>query len=73
MLTDNQKKIIRILINRNPNPDYMVQLGASDDFALSEISSKKAGIITEKTNRITALSSLVALEQADLVILQEEG
>lgn len=40
MLSQNEKAIVRLLIERNPNSDYMVQLGASDDFARSEIQAE---------------------------------
>jgi len=41
MLTDNEKQIIRLLIEAKPQADYMQQLASDDDFAKEAIRVNK--------------------------------
>jgi hypothetical protein len=47
MLTNNEKKIIRLLIEAKPQADYMQQLASDDDFALEAIRVNKPILIEQ--------------------------
>lgn len=79
MLSQNEKAIVRLLIERNPNSDYMVQLGASDDFARSEIQAKSESLIerlnsikASHQNHIASLTSEIEKIDASLLLFQDE-
>jgi len=52
MLTNEQKQAIRLLIERKPQSDYMQQLAASDQFAISEIQINAPKILAEKNEAV---------------------
>lgn len=70
-LTLNEKSIVRLLILRNPDSDYMVKLGQSDEFARSEIAIHKERMIEFLSRRVEALSDNIAKINADLALLNK--
>lgn len=78
-LTDNQKAVLRLVIEQNPSPSYMEQLASDDEFALDEIELHTPELIllneTVKANILNQLESLqshLAQVENKLVILQGE-
>lgn len=70
MLTDIQKEQLRLVIQQNPDPSYMAQLSASDDFALSELATQVPILINNLTNQISGLQNQITFLQGNLTILQ---
>ncbi len=68
-LTTNQKKVCRLLIRNNPDPDYMEALGASDDFALAEIAKLAPAMATISQVKADGLttSASAATSEAELL------
>lgn len=71
MLNDKQKEQLRILISQNPSPDYMKHLSSSDEFALSELSSKIPAIKKMLENQKAQLLKQVELIEQRLVVLKD--
>lgn len=78
MLSDNEKKAIRILIAANPRPEYMEQISNDDDFARNEIKNNATIIIeqyqrenTADTDNATILTERIAKRDAAIKILED--
>lgn len=52
MLTENEKQIIRLLIEAKPQADYMQQLAADDDFAKEAIRVNVPILLEQVNNQI---------------------
>ena len=72
MLTDNEKKIIRLLIEVKPDADYMAQLGSDDKFALAEIAEKVPVILELKKGTIANHEQHKEFIEKELVKLYSE-
>lgn len=61
-LTDAQKRLVAILAQRNPDPDYMIQLSDSAEFCFAELSAAlphiKADLLREKNSHESHVSEL---------------
>lgn len=72
MLTEKQKKVLRLLIKQNPDPEYMKDLSENDDFACSEIEQNKASLKTNFQTLIDNYNSHITLIQQEITKLQAE-
>ena len=72
MISENEKKAMRLLIVKNPKVDYMEQLAASDDFALSEVYSKRLILIEDRQGALIQLQNQVNVINSEIEKLNSE-
>ncbi len=72
MLTENEKKIMRLLISKNPTSEYMSQLAANDEFARNEIKKNIGMLISERSSRIITFTAQKERADRDIAQAQQE-
>jgi hypothetical protein len=77
MLTDTQKKAIK-LITTNTSVEYRDRVGASDEFALSELQALLPNLLKQKqeaainlTNQAGIIARDIAQTRADIALIKE--
>ena len=65
-LTDGQKHLAAFLVQRNPDPDYMIKLSEDPEFVIAEVMANAHSIFTQLSMEKDSHESHILVLQARL-------